>query len=123
MTQREAALAGTITSAMLEAAEKEGMMPEVLREKVAKGIVAIPANVGHRNLEPIAIGSGVRVKINANIGTSPHDINLEKEKAKLAAAIRYGAHTVMDLSTGGDLNAIRTALLTQCSLPFGTVPI
>ena len=123
MTQREAALAGKITPAMLGAAEKEGMMPEVLQEKVAKGIVAIPANIGHRNLEPIAIGSGVRVKINANIGTSPHDINLEKEKAKLAAAIRYGAHTVMDLSTGGDLNAIRTALLTQCSLPFGTVPI
>jgi phosphomethylpyrimidine synthase len=123
MTQREAALAGKITPAMLGAAEKEGLMPELLQEKVAKGIVAIPANIGHRNLEPIAIGSGVRVKINANIGTSPHDINLEKEKAKLEAAIRYGAHTVMDLSTGGDLNAIRTALLTQCSLPFGTVPI
>ena len=123
MTQREAALAGKITPAMLNAAEKEGVTPDFLREKLAKGIVAIPANVGHRNLEPIAIGSGVRVKINANIGTSPHDINLEKEKAKLAAAIRYGAHTVMDLSTGGDLNAIRIELLAQCPLPFGTVPI
>ena len=123
MTQREAALAGKITPAMIGAAEKEGMTPESIREKLATGIIAIPANIGHRNLEPIAIGSGVRVKINANIGTSPHDINLEKEKAKLAAAIRYGAHTVMDLSTGGDLNAIRIELLTQCHLPFGTVPI
>jgi phosphomethylpyrimidine synthase len=123
MTQREAALAGTITPAMTTAAEKEGVTPEFIRERVAQGIVAIPANVGHGNLEPIAIGSGVQVKINANIGTSPHDINLEKEKAKLAAAIRYGAHTVMDLSTGGDLDATRTQLLAQCPLPFGTVPI
>ncbi len=123
MTQREAALAGKITPAMTAAAEKEGVTPDFLREKLATGTIAIPANVGHRNLEPIAIGSGVRVKINANIGTSPHDINLEKEKAKLAAAIRYGAHTVMDLSTGGDLNATRMELLTQCPLPFGTVPI
>ena len=108
---------------MTTAAQKEGVTPEFLREGLAKGTITIPANVGHRNLDPIAIGTGVRVKINANIGTSPHDINLEKEKAKLAASIRYGAHTVMDLSTGGDLNAIRTELLAQCPMPFGTVPI
>ena len=68
MTQREAALAGTITPAMQKAAAKEGVTPEYLREKLAKGIIALPANIGHRNLEPIAIGSGVQVKINANIG-------------------------------------------------------
>jgi len=123
MTQREAALAGRLTPAMAGAAEKEGVTPEFILQGVARGTLAIPANIGHRNLDPIAIGTGVRVKINANIGTSPHDVNLEKEKAKLAASIRYGAHTVMDLSTGGDLNAIRTELLAQCSLPFGTVPI
>ena len=83
----------------------------------------VPANPGHQGLKPAAIGDGVRVKINANIGTSPHDINLEKEQAKLAAALEYGAHAVMDLSTGGDLDAIRTALLGRCPAPFGTVPI
>jgi phosphomethylpyrimidine synthase len=123
MTQREAALAGTITPAMIDAAHQEGLKPEAIRDGLAKGTLAIPANIGHTNLDPIAIGTGVRVKINANLGTSPHDVNLEKEKAKLAAAIRCGAHTVMDLSTGGDLDAIRTELLAHCSLPFGTVPI
>ncbi len=123
MTQREAAVAGTITPAMISAAAKEGVPPAFIRDGLARGTIALPANIGHRHLDPIAIGAGVRVKINANIGTSPHDINLEKEKAKLAAALRYGAHTVMDLSTGGDLNAIRTELLAQCPAPFGTVPI
>ena len=83
----------------------------------------VPANPGHQGLKPVAIGKGVRVKINANIGTSPHDINLEKEQAKLNAALEYGAHAVMDLSTGGDLDAIRRLLLAQCPAPFGTVPI
>lgn len=123
MTQREAAVAGTITPAMIRAAQKENVTPEFLREGLARGTIVLPANMGHQHLDPIAIGTGVRVKINANIGTSPHDINLDKEKAKLAAALRYGAHTVMDLSTGGDLNAIRRELLAQCPVPFGTVPI
>jgi len=123
MTQREAALAGKITPAMESAAAKEGVNAEFLRDSLARGTMALPANIGHHNLDPIAIGTGVRVKINANIGTSPHDVNLEKEKAKLAAALRYGAHTVMDLSTGGDLNAIRRELLACCPAPFGTVPI
>lgn len=123
MTQREAALAGQITPAMISAAAKEGVKPALLREGLAQGTIALPANIGHRNLDPIAIGAGVRVKINANLGTSPHDVSLDKEKAKLAAALRYGAHTVMDLSTGGDLNAIRRELLAQCPVPFGTVPI
>ena len=123
MTQREAALAGKITPAMLEAAASEGVAPEFIRQGLALGTVALPANREHRGLKPAAIGAGVRVKINANIGTSPHDINLEKEQAKLAAALEYGADTVMDLSTGGNLDEIRTALLAQCPAPFGTVPI
>ena len=123
MTQREAALAGKITSAMRSAAEKEGVSAEFIRDGLARGTLVVPANIGHQQLDPIAIGAGVRVKINANLGTSPHDVNLEKEKAKLAAALRYGAHTVMDLSTGGDLNAIRRELLSGCPVPFGTVPI
>ncbi len=123
MTQREAALAGKITPAMIEAAASEGVAPEVIRQGLALGTVALPANREHRGLKPAAIGAGVRVKINANIGTSPHDISLEKEQAKLAAALEYGADAVMDLSTGGNLDEIRTALLAQCPAPFGTVPI
>jgi phosphomethylpyrimidine synthase len=123
MTQREAALAGQITPAMAQAAQVEGLAPEVIRAGLAQGTLVVPANPGHTGLKPAAIGKGVRVKINANIGTSPHDINLEKEQAKLNAALEYGAHAVMDLSTGGDLDAIRRLLLAQCPVPFGTVPI
>jgi phosphomethylpyrimidine synthase len=123
MTQREAALAGQITPAMEQAANREGVAPEVIRQGLAQGTVAVPANREHRGLEPIAIGAGVRVKINANIGTSPHDVSLKKEQAKLAAALEYGADAVMDLSTGGNLDKIRTTLLARCPAPFGTVPI
>jgi phosphomethylpyrimidine synthase len=123
MTQREAALKGRITPAMKQAAGREGVTPEAIRQGCAQGTVVVPANREHRGLNPIAIGAGVRVKINANIGTSPHDISLEKEQAKLAAALEYGADAVMDLSTGGDLDGIRTALLSRCPAPFGTVPI
>ena len=123
MTQREAALAGRVTPAMEQAAAAEGVAPEVIRQGLAQGTIAVPANREHRGLKPAAIGQGVRVKINANIGTSPHDVNLAKEQAKLAAALEYGADAVMDLSTGGNLDEIRTALLANCPVPFGTVPI
>ncbi|MBM4295676.1 MAG: phosphomethylpyrimidine synthase ThiC [Deltaproteobacteria bacterium] len=123
MTQRQAALEGRITPAMKHAARREGLDPEVIRRGLAQGTLVVPANQGHKGLKPAAIGQGVRVKINANIGTSPHDISLDKEKAKLAAALKYGADAVMDLSTGGDLDDIRTALLSRCPAPFGTVPI
>ncbi len=123
MTQREAAIAGRVTPAMKQAAAREGLAPEVIRQGLAQGTVVVPANREHRGLKPIAIGAGVRVKINANIGTSPHDISLAKEQAKLAAALEYGADAVMDLSTGGNLDEIRAALLSSCPAPFGTVPI
>jgi phosphomethylpyrimidine synthase len=123
MTQREAALAGRVTPAMKQAAAREGLAPEVIRQGLAQGSLVVPANRGHRGLNALAIGTGVKVKVNANIGTSPHDASLTKEQAKLAAALEYGADAVMDLSTGGDLDEIRTALLAQCPVPFGTVPI
>ena len=123
MTQRAAALAGKVTEVMAQAARKEGLAPEVIRQGLARGTLVVPANPKHRGLSPTAIGTGVRVKINANIGTSPHDVNLEKEQAKLAAALKYGADAVMDLSTGGSLDELRTALLGSCPAPFGTVPI
>ena len=123
MTQRQAALEGRITPAMEHAARREGLDPEVIRAGLARGTLVVPANPGHQGLKPIAIGTGVGVKVNANIGTSPHDISLDKERAKLTAALQYGADAVMDLSTGGNLDEIRTALLAQCPAPFGTVPI
>lgn len=123
MTQRQAALAGKLTREMKQAARAEGVPPELLRRNLAAGTLVIPANRRHQGLRPIAIGQGVRVKINANLGTSPHDISLEKELVKLAAALEHGADTVMDLSTGGPLDLIRTNLLADCPVPFGTVPI
>ena len=108
---------------MEQAAGVEGLAPEVIRQGLARGTLVVPANPAHLVLKPLAIGQGVRVKINANIGTSPHDCDLEKEQAKLAAALEFGADAVMDLSTGGSLDDIRTALLAQCPAPFGTVPI
>ena len=122
MTQREAALAGRITPAMSRP-RPGGCGPGGYPQGLALGTLVVPANREHRGLKPAAIGTGVRVKINANIGTSPHDVNLEKEQAKLAAALEYGADAVMDLSTGGNLDEIRTALLARCPAPFGTVPI
>jgi phosphomethylpyrimidine synthase len=123
MTQRQAALNGKITRAMQQAAKAENLAPEVIRQGLEKGVLATPCNKKHEGLKPIAIGTGVRVKINANIGTSPHDISLEKELAKQAAALEYGADAVMDLSTGGPLDLIRTNLLADCPAPFGTVPV
>jgi phosphomethylpyrimidine synthase len=123
MTQREAALAGRLTPAMQQAARAEGLPPEAIRQGLAQGTLVVPANPGHTGLSPVAIGRGVRVKINANIGTSPHDISITKELTKLAAALDHGADAVMDLSTGGALNDIREVLLAACPAPFGTVPI
>jgi phosphomethylpyrimidine synthase len=123
MTQRESALAGKSTRALQQAARSEGVDPEALRNSLAEGVLVIPANKGHKGLKPIAIGKGVRVKVNANIGTSPHDISLEKELAKQAAALEHGADAIMDLSTGGPLDLIRTSLLADCPAPFGTVPL
>uniref|UniRef100_A0A7V6DPJ1 Phosphomethylpyrimidine synthase n=1 Tax=Desulfobacca acetoxidans TaxID=60893 RepID=A0A7V6DPJ1_9BACT len=123
MTQRDAALAGKITQALKQAAKHENVDPEVLRLALAEGTLVVPVNKRHQGLKPIAIGKGVTVKVNANIGTSPHDISLEKELAKLAAALEVGADTIKDLSTGGPLDIIRTDLLADCPVPFGTVPI
>jgi phosphomethylpyrimidine synthase len=123
MTQRESAVAGKITQALKQAAKYEHVDPEVLRQALAEGTLVVPANKRHQGLKPVAIGKGVRVKVNANIGTSPHDISLEKELAKQAAALECGADTIMDLSTGGPLDVIRTDLLADCPAPFGTVPI
>jgi len=122
-TQLEAARAGQLTSELLRAAAREGLDPERLREAVAQGKAAIPANPHHANLDPLAIGAGTRIKVNANLGTSADRADPAEELAKLRAAISAGADAVMDLSTGGDIRAIRRLVLENCPVPVGTVPI
>jgi len=124
MTQLEAARKGRITEAMAYVAEKEGKHPEEIRALVAEGRAVIPANPNHRTLTRFtAIGEGLTVKVNANVGTSYDYVHPEEEVEKVKVAIRYGADTVMDLSTGGDLTAIRQRILEVASVPLGTVPI
>ena len=123
MTQLELAREGTLSPAMRAVAEKEGLEPEAVRSGVADGSIVIPANVNHKGVEPCGIGKGLRTKVNANIGTSSDygDINSELEKLQAAASAQVD--TVMDLSTGGDINAIRRAIIASTSLPLGTVPL
>ncbi len=123
MTQYESARKGVITPEMLAVAEAERRPAEEIRSLVARGRVVIPANPAHAGLSPRGIGAGLSIKVNANIGTSPDAIGLENELIKLKAAVDAGADAVMDLSTGGDLVAIRQAILEQCPVPLGTVPI
>lgn len=123
-TQMEYARQGKITDAMAFVAEQEGLDPEVIRERVAAGVVVIPANPNHRTLTKFCgIGKGLTTKVNANLGTSYDYVNVEEELEKVRVAIEYGADTVMDLSTGGDLESIRQAVLDIATVPVGTVPI
>ena len=123
-TQMELARQGKITDAMAYVAESEGMSPEEIRERVAAGVVVIPANPNHTRLTRFCgIGKGLRTKVNANLGTSYDYVNLEEELEKVRIAVDAGADTVMDLSTGGDIPAIRQAILDHCPVPLGTVPI
>jgi phosphomethylpyrimidine synthase len=122
MTQLQAARKGQITEQMVEVAEDEGLKPEEIRDLVASGEVVIPRNVNH-NFRAIGIGKGLRTKVNANIGASNFHQLLEEEIEKLYAATRYGADSVMDLSTGTDLDRIRRELLSRCPVMLGTVPI
>ncbi len=123
VTQMHYARSGVVTEEMARVAEREGLSPELVRSEVARGRMAIPANIRHLNLDPIGIGIAARCKVNANIGSSQVRSGPAEEIEKLKLCLRYGADTVMDLSTGGDLIAIRSALLESCPVPFGTVPI
>ncbi|HUW66165.1 MAG TPA: phosphomethylpyrimidine synthase ThiC [Spirochaetia bacterium] len=123
MTQLMDARAGRITSAMQEVARQEGLTPGEVLESIAAGFLVIPANTGHSCLVPRGVGRGLRVKVNANIGTSTQFPALEGELTKLAAAVTAGADAVMDLSTGGDLDRVRRAIIAQSSVMVGTVPI
>ena len=123
MTQLEDARNGIITEDMKFIAEKEGINPEKLRRSVAKGHTVIFRNVRHDWVKPVAVGEAVRVKINANIGTSRDIVDVEAEIEKAKVAVKYGADTIMDLSTGGDLDIIRKTIMRAVDVPVGTVPI
>ncbi|HVX33639.1 MAG TPA: phosphomethylpyrimidine synthase ThiC [Solirubrobacterales bacterium] len=123
MTQMSIAREGTVSPAMERVAEREGLAAETIREEVARGRMVIPANVNHARLDPMGIGLAARVKINANIGSSPTTSGTDEEVEKLALAQRWGADTVMDLSTGRRIDATREAILASATVPIGTVPI
>lgn len=122
-TQRQEALKGNITRRMEEVARDEGRGTEEIRVGVAQGVIAIPCNPLHKDCKGIGIGKGLKTKVNANIGTSADYQNVEEELKKLKASLDAKADTVMDLSTGGDISAIRKAILAACPMPLGTVPI
>ncbi|MBI4615827.1 MAG: phosphomethylpyrimidine synthase ThiC, partial [Planctomycetes bacterium] len=123
VTQMHLARRGIATSEMEFVARREDLDPEFVRSEVARGRMIVPANVNHRRLEPMAIGIHSRVKINANIGNSAVTSDCDEEVRKLRCAIRFGADTVMDLSTGGDIPEIRQAILDASPVPIGTVPV
>ena len=125
VTQLAFARHGVITDAMKRVAEREGLDPELIRSEVARGRLIIPANIHHlaASLDPMGVGIVATVKINANIGNSALTSNEEEELKKLHMAVHYGADTVMDLSTGGDIPEIRRAIIAASPVPLGTVPI
>lgn len=123
MTQLELARKGIISPQMMAVAQSEGLEVEFIRRGLAEGTIVIPANTRHLNLTPRGIGQGLSTKVNANIGTSSDYASVETELEKLKAAIDAGADAIMDLSTGGDIPAVRRAVMDACPLPVGTVPI
>jgi phosphomethylpyrimidine synthase len=125
MTQILAARAGAITPEMEFVARREQLEPELVRDEVARGRMVIPANKVHLTgrLEPMGIGIACKTKINANIGNSAVTSNVDEELEKLHTAVHHGADTVMDLSTGKDIDRIRAAIIAASPVPIGTVPI
>jgi phosphomethylpyrimidine synthase len=122
-TQMHYARQGIVTEEMRFIAHREQLAPELIRDEVARGRMIIPANINHPNLEPMCIGVASKCKINANIGNSATTSNIDEEVAKLHYAVKYGADTLMDLSTGGDIPRIRKAIINESPIPIGTVPI
>ncbi|HQE80127.1 MAG TPA: phosphomethylpyrimidine synthase ThiC [Syntrophorhabdaceae bacterium] len=114
---------GKVTDAMLQVARDEDIDINILCGYVAEGKVAILANNRHKNFTPKGVGKGMRVKVNANLGTSPEKSDIKTELEKLEMAKKAGADAVMDLSTGGDLDSIRREIIAHAGIPLGTVPI
>ncbi|QKJ21481.1 phosphomethylpyrimidine synthase ThiC [Poseidonibacter lekithochrous] len=122
-TQMYYAKQGIITPDMEYVAEVENLEPELIRAEIERGRLIIPANINHRNLKPMSIGIASSCKINANIGSSAIVSDVNGELEKVDVCLKYGADTIMDLSTGGDLDAIREAVIGHSNVPIGTVPI
>ena len=122
-TQMHYGRQGRITEEMQYVATRERLTPEVVRDEVARGRMIIPANIHHTNLEPMCIGVASCCKINANIGNSSTTSDIDGELEKLRYSVKYGADTVMDLSTGGDIPRIREAIIRSSPVPIGTVPL
>lgn len=123
MTQLEKARRGVVSEEMKTAAAEEGVDAEVIRQGMAEGTIVICRNVNHAGIKPLGIGRGLCTKVNANIGTSRDNNDLELELEKMRVAEAAGADAVMDLSTGGDLAAIRKAVMERTTVAVGTVPI
>lgn len=122
MTRIENAKSGIITDEIKQAALQEGLEAEALRRSIAEGTVTVVRNT-KRSIKPLVIGTGTSIKINANIGTSSSRIDIDEEIEKMQVAVESGADAVMDLSTAGDLTAIRTTLLEKSPVAIGTVPL
>ena len=123
VTQLHYARRGVITPEMAFAAAREGVDPEFVRSEIARGRAILPANIKHPELEPMVIGRAFHVKINSNIGNSAVSSSIEEEVEKLQWSVRWGADTVMDLSTGDDIHVTREHILRNSPVPIGTVPI
>jgi len=125
MTQIESARRGEVTPEMEYVAQRESLDAELIRSEVARGRMVIPANKEHlkKRLEPMCIGIAARTKINANIGNSAVTSDIDGELEKLHTAVHFGADTVMDLSTGRDIDSIRQAIIDNSPVPIGTVPL
>src|SRR5688572_11615976 len=122
-TQLHYARAGIVTEEMSFVAAREGVEPEFVRSEIAAGRAILPANLRHPELEPTIIGRNFLVKINANIGNSAVASSIDEEVEKLAWATRWGADTVMDLSTGRNIHETREWIVRNSPVPIGTVPI
>jgi phosphomethylpyrimidine synthase len=123
MTQLEMARKNKISEEMEICAEYEGVDPEFIRKGVENGNIVVIRNKKHKSISPLAIGKGLKTKVNANIGTSKDRTDVELELKKVRVSVAAGADTIMDLSTGGDIRAIRKAIIKESSLVIGTVPI
>lgn len=122
-TQMYYARRGELTKEMSYVAKIEGVSENLVMDEVANGRIIIPANINHINLKPMGIGRKLKTKVNANIGNSSLSSDICAELRKLEICLEFGADTVMDLSTDGDLDAIRSAIIEHSSVPVGTVPM
>ncbi|MDY7034076.1 MAG: phosphomethylpyrimidine synthase ThiC [Thermodesulfobacteriota bacterium] len=123
MTQLADARKKIITDEMKSCALDENLEAEFIRQGISDGNIIITQNKNHRFIKPLAIGKGLRTKINANIGTSKDHMDVNEELEKMRVSIKMGADTIMDLSTGGEVDEIRKKIINECTVPIGTVPI